>query len=158
MKLIQFVIPMFTMVSATGVTLADSGHGHTDHHTREMPPDHWMAPEHAAKQPNPIHAEGASLARGKKLYRENCTSCHGITGRGDGPIGASLNPSPANLAAMAPKHSAGDLAWKIAEGRNDMPAWKNKFSKDQIWDVVNYLRKGLPEPKKKITGKDQPAS
>jgi mono/diheme cytochrome c family protein len=38
------------------------------------------------------------LARGEVLFRQNCTSCHGDAGRGDGPAVASLNPKPRNFA------------------------------------------------------------
>ena len=31
---------------------------------------------------------------GKAIYATNCLSCHGATGKGDGPVGAVLNPSP----------------------------------------------------------------
>jgi mono/diheme cytochrome c family protein len=37
------------------------------------------------------------LARGQVLYKQNCTSCHGDAGRGDGPAQATLNPKPRNL-------------------------------------------------------------
>jgi mono/diheme cytochrome c family protein len=38
------------------------------------------------------------LARGEALFKQNCTSCHGDGGRGDGPAVATLNPKPRNLA------------------------------------------------------------
>jgi len=38
---------------------------------------HWMAPDKAAKRPNPVKADKASVARGKKLFEANCASCHG---------------------------------------------------------------------------------
>ena len=31
---------------------------------------------------------------GKATYEVNCSSCHGMTGQGDGPISAALNPRP----------------------------------------------------------------
>jgi mono/diheme cytochrome c family protein len=34
------------------------------------------------------------LARGEALFKQNCTSCHGDAGHGDGPASASLNPKP----------------------------------------------------------------
>jgi mono/diheme cytochrome c family protein len=37
------------------------------------------------------------LARGEVLFKQNCTSCHGDAGRGDGPAAAMLNPKPRNF-------------------------------------------------------------
>jgi mono/diheme cytochrome c family protein len=37
------------------------------------------------------------LARGEVLFKQNCTSCHGDAGRGDGPAVATLNPKPRNF-------------------------------------------------------------
>ena len=48
---------------------------------------------------------------GKDLYDQNCASCHGETGAGDGPAGASLNPKPRNYKAPAADWKNGaDLA------------------------------------------------
>ena len=108
---------------------------------------HWMAPEEAAKRPNPVKANNASRARGKKLFAANCASCHGARARGDGPAGAALNPRPADLTAMAGQHPDGDFAWKIANGRGPMPAWNGRLSEKNIWDLVNFIQ-GLAGPKK----------
>ena len=37
------------------------------------------------------------LTRGEALFKQNCTSCHGDAGRGDGPAVATLNPKPRNF-------------------------------------------------------------
>jgi len=41
---------------------------------------------------------GAALAAdaeaGKQTFISNCASCHGEGGKGDGPVGAALNPPP----------------------------------------------------------------
>jgi mono/diheme cytochrome c family protein len=37
------------------------------------------------------------LTRGEALFKQNCTSCHGDSGRGDGPAVATLNPRPRNF-------------------------------------------------------------
>lgn len=42
-------------------------------------------------------ASWPSLARGAKLFQQDCAPCHGPKGRGDGPSAASINPKPANL-------------------------------------------------------------
>lgn len=115
---------------------------------KAAPHDHWMAPLEGAKRANPIKADRASLARGRELFEANCVVCHGPGGRGDGPAAKGLNPSPADLVRMGPGHSDGDFAWKIAEGRTPMPTFKGSLSEAQIWDLVNYIKRGLPIKKK----------
>lgn len=39
-------------------------------------------------------AQAGDAAAGKAKYDMFCGSCHGATGKGDGPVGASLNPKP----------------------------------------------------------------
>ncbi|MBE1282983.1 MAG: c-type cytochrome [Rhodobacteraceae bacterium] len=39
--------------------------------------------------------------RGAALYRQNCASCHGPTGAGDGPLVADLPVPPANLRLLS---------------------------------------------------------
>ena len=41
------------------------------------------------------------LARGEVLFKQNCTSCHGDTGQGDGPAAGTLNPKPRNFTQPA---------------------------------------------------------
>ena len=101
---------------------------------------HWMSPAAEAKKTNPIKADTTSIERGNKSYATLCSACHGATAMGDGAAGAALNPKPANLKAMSGGHPDGDFAWKIANGRGAMPAWKSVLKEDQIWDLVNYIQ------------------
>ena len=94
---------------------------------------------HAARI-NPVKSDQASLDRGKQVFMKNCTSCHGATAKGDGPVGANLNPKPTDLTIMAGNHPDGDFEWKIANGRGAMPAWKTVLNKNQRWDLVNYIQ------------------
>jgi mono/diheme cytochrome c family protein len=41
------------------------------------------------------------LAKGRELFRANCSSCHGDNGQGDGPAGLALNPRPRNFHSQA---------------------------------------------------------
>ena len=45
----------------------------------------------------PSVASAADAAAGKVIFDANCSSCHGVSGKGDGPVGAALNPPPRNF-------------------------------------------------------------
>lgn len=153
MKTIRYCgATVLVMLLVTGVALADAGDEHRGHHSSAMPSGHWMAPEDAASQKNPVSVNAESIARGRKVFEANCVVCHGPNGNGDGPAGAALNPRPTNLRAMAGRHDDGDFAWKIANGRGPMPAWKGMLSETQIWEVVNYIQSLGPAAKKGDTG------
>jgi mono/diheme cytochrome c family protein len=38
--------------------------------------------------------QAGDAAAGKTAFDANCASCHGFTGKGDGPVGVALNPPP----------------------------------------------------------------
>lgn len=87
--------------------------------------------------------QAASIATGATLYRTNCSGCHGTTGAGDGPGGARLPRRPADLRAPhTAQHTAGDLFWWITHGipRAQMPAFGDRLSEEERWDLVNFLR------------------
>jgi putative copper export protein/mono/diheme cytochrome c family protein len=85
----------------------------------------------------------ASVDRGAALYAENCTLCHGATGRGNGPAAAGLPIRPADLTeAHLFAHSPGDLFWWVSHGMDEgvMPGFAGILNPDQRWDVINFLR------------------
>ena len=129
---------LFTGVMARST--ADAHEPMDQHDATGADAEHWSAPAAAGKRLNPVPANAASIEQGWQLFTKNCTACHGRAGRGDGPAAASLKPHPADLAMMAGHHPDGDLAWKIANGRGAMPAWKGTLSEDQIWILVNYIK------------------
>ena len=130
-----FMTVITTNLSAEGKH--EGGHGHDEGQTMGA---HWASPKEAAARVNPIKSDQASLDRGKQAFMTNCTSCHGATAKGDGPVGANMNPKPTNLTIMAGNHPDGDFEWKIANGRGAMPAWKTVLNENQRWDVVNYIQ------------------
>lgn len=58
------------------------------------------------------------LARGKGLYAQHCASCHGATGKGDGPQARGLDPAPIAFAdeARARERSVFALYQVIEQG------------------------------------------
>jgi mono/diheme cytochrome c family protein len=101
----------------------------------------WIAPEAAAVRKNPIAADQASVQAGKKTYKQECYSCHGKGGVGNGPQAMDLETPPGNLQLPEVQaQSDGTLFWKITEGKKPMPTLKAKLTDADRWNVVNYLR------------------
>lgn len=100
---------------------------------------------------DPLPDNRAKLRRGRMLFDSHCTGCHGWTGQGSGPEAFALVPAPADLEWLArtPKQrSEPYMYWSIAEGgrqfESDMPAFKDRLSKKDMWAVIAYVRAGLP--------------
>ena len=82
------------------------------------------------------------LASAKVLYLENCARCHGADGRGETPMGkvfAATNLADAN---WWKKERVSDkrLVAAIRDGRNQMPAFGKKLSKEEIAALVMFVR------------------
>ena len=122
---------------------------HKGNVVRHMAVMRGALPEKYARMTNPLPASAENIAAGKKLYAENCASCHGESGKGDGEAGKDLNPKPANIAHILgkPLDFDGFYMWTISEGGEKlgtaMPAFKDTLSEKQRWQIIHYLRNGL---------------
>ncbi len=80
------------------------------------------------------------------LFSQNCTQCHGESGRGDGPLAASLPLKPANLYDHIPYHPDGFFFSVITNGVGGiMPSFKNSIEEKDRWNILNYLRATFTE-------------
>jgi mono/diheme cytochrome c family protein len=97
----------------------------------------WVAPAEAKAMKNPVKGVGNA----KKSIETNCVSCHGASGKGDGPAAAALPPpKPANwTSAAVQKETDGEIFWKMSNGRGAMPPWKH-LPEQERWEIVNYIR------------------
>lgn len=77
---------------------------------------------------------------GQREYREHCAACHGLEGRGDGPIGPFLKTPAPNLALIAARNGGIYPVQKVyeiiegssviaAHGTRDMPLWGDRYRK-----------------------------
>jgi mono/diheme cytochrome c family protein len=78
---------------------------------------------------------------GHNLYAKHCSSCHGDSGKGDGPSGLAMSQKPADLRSDAiRKMSDDDLFSRISEGKEMMPGFAKKLSDDERRALVRYVR------------------
>jgi mono/diheme cytochrome c family protein len=100
----------------------------------------WEAPAAEKAKKNPLPANAATVAQGKKVADVNCVSCHGAKGKGDGAAAAALNPKPADWTSKKLQaESDGEIFWKLSTGRGAMPSWKFLPENDR-WALVGYIR------------------
>ena len=85
----------------------------------------------ALKNPLPFSAE--VVQKGKVLYegKGTCFNCHGLSGRGDGPGGATLDPSPRNF-----RHRG---MWRHRNGRRNFLGHKAWISRNRDDSLRRYV-------------------
>ena len=123
--------------ASRGRPAASSGHAAATH---EHP--------YASALANPVAATPESVAGGAATYARLCASCHGTTGRGDGPLAtatAAYGARPSNLADGAWQHggSDGEIFVAIRDGIGPdfaMDAFGARLAEQDIWEVVNFLK------------------
>jgi cbb3-type cytochrome c oxidase subunit III len=102
--------------------------------------------------PDPPKFTLASLERGKDLFTQNCSGCHGVRGRSDGASTKKIVNIPTD--SIWPRNLS--KPWKFRRGDKRkqifktlrtglsltaMPRFSPRIFKDeQIWDLVNYVQ------------------
>jgi len=82
-------------------------------------------------------AQPAVFDPGKQEFADNCASCHGTDGKGNGPLGELLRKSPPDLTQLAKKnqgvlpinrlYSVIDGVGVPSHGSRDMPIWGREY-------------------------------
>ena len=117
-----------------------------------------------SEQPRTIDPETTHLIAsidGQTLYNSYCAVCHGVDGRGAGPMAPSLKTAPSDLTRIASRNGniypstrverviSGEEAVPGGHGTRNMPVWGPIFSQiawDQdlgrvrIHNLAEYLR------------------
>jgi mono/diheme cytochrome c family protein len=97
--------------------------------------------------------------KGPDLFRVHCAPCHGLDGKGDGPVASTLKAKPADLTVLAKNNGgkfpaerasqfiSGDKA-VAAHGTREMPVWgpifhqveaDQDFGNVRLQNLVKYL-------------------
>jgi mono/diheme cytochrome c family protein len=101
--------------------------------------------------------KSAYVEKGRKLFKQYCATCHGVTGKGDGPVGAALKIAPPDLTSIqkpGEKFPFDHVQTKIdgekevtAHGTNKMPVWGTIFRRTQgdlqrhadVYSLAKYI-------------------
>ncbi|HEY4798649.1 MAG TPA: FKBP-type peptidyl-prolyl cis-trans isomerase [Bacteroidia bacterium] len=127
---------------------------------QDKPVKEWIAPV-SANDKSPVASDAKSISDGKDIFTENCKSCHGAKGKGDGTKAVNIEISCKDFSSDAfAKQSDGALFYKITEGRKPMPSFKEKLSDNERWLVIAYIRtlhskSGSTKTEAEITDKDK---
>lgn len=95
----------------------------------------WFACSRGPQQAPP---PAGGVATGPEMYTDYCASCHGVTGKGDGPAASALKVPPPDLTLLAKRnggrypdgHIYQVIEWGGAiasHGSRDMPVWGVAF-------------------------------
>ena len=102
----------------------------------------WVVPEKNKKMTNPTKGDAEMLKVGKQLFSKHCAVCHGKAGAGDGSKAAQLKTAMEDMSqAVVQDQTDGELYYKLAEGRDEMPTFKKKIpDSEELWSIVSYIR------------------
>ncbi len=101
----------------------------------------WQASAEALSLTNPLKNNQDAAKIGREFYLQRCADCHGKEGKGNGYMSKTLLKPPTNLTSqMVQANSDGELFWKITNGKSPMPSSRVRFTDEQRWYIVAYLR------------------
>ena len=109
--------------------------------------EHIKVPAEYTGKKNPYWTDLKAIIAGSRTYKEKCELCHGPEGKGDGILGRTLDPKPADFTQSRMMAETRDdyLFWRVSEGggfppfNSAMPAFKGVLNEEEIWQVLAYV-------------------
>jgi mono/diheme cytochrome c family protein len=96
---------------------------------------------------HPAKAQTGSAANGQKIFHEKCEKCHGKDGSGGTNLGKAFKAADLRSADVQKKTDA-DFYIQVQNGKKSMPPFGASLDKNQINDVIAYVREfGKKQPK-----------
>lgn len=91
---------------------------------------------------------------GGEVFRIYCASCHGPSGRGDGPLASSMRRKPSDLTEITKRNGGqypSELVFRTIDGRQpvrghggpDMPVWGDAFAKSGDGGSATSIRETI---------------
>jgi mono/diheme cytochrome c family protein len=88
----------------------------------------------------PYRETQKTLNRGRETYGNYCQLCHGVTGKGDGPMIPKFPNPPSFTSRRLKTYSPGRLYHIITLGSGDMPSHGEQISRKDRWHLVQYIK------------------
>lgn len=88
---------------------------------------------------SPTLAQTGNADEGKKVFSTKCVMCHGQDGSGNTVIGKSLKAADLRSGDVQKKSDA-DFYTQVDQGKGKMPGFGKALKKEQINDLVAYVR------------------
>jgi mono/diheme cytochrome c family protein len=89
---------------------------------------------------SPAAADSSRFDEALALFAQNCASCHGDEGAGDGPAAAALNRAPTNFHMQQPSIDYARSVLSEGVAGSAMPPWKHQLTESQRQQLVDYVR------------------
>lgn len=80
---------------------------------------------------------------GRKVFINSCASCHGVNGRGDGPLAAELETKPADLTKIAQRRGG---LWPMVEVMSIIDGYQRRTLPREQMPVFGELSEGALVP------------
>jgi hypothetical protein len=156
-KLIPLLlIPPLLVAALFGFVLYEGPRMKVQHHIRDFqmslpnipagtqpvhPLEQLPSTAQAAQLKNPLPNNADNLARARVYYTYYCVFCHGDGGAGDGPVGQSYLPRPADLRlGKIAAYRDGDLLRAILTGVGHEPVLERVVVPEHRWYLVLFVR------------------
>jgi mono/diheme cytochrome c family protein len=109
----------------------------------------WQAPAEFVAMKNPTKGKPNAVKIGREYYMQRCEACHGSEGKGNGgmsKLGTDKGEKGAtNLAStMVQANTDGELFYKVTNAKPPHPASRERFTDEQRWYIVTFLRTFKP--------------
>lgn len=100
--------------------------------------------------------DSQALSRGKLVFTNLCSPCHGATGKGDGLVVQRGYPAPPSLHADNARNiKDGQIFHILTYGQKNMPAYASQLSQEDRWNVIAFVR-SLQKQNVSVSGGGQP--
>ena len=130
----RFIVRLSLLVAATSVFAVGCSNPDSGTTNQGRP---------AGSSASPANSLTDEFAATRAIFVKDCVSCHGTDGNG-GPVklddGSTLRV-PSMRDARALKHKDEEFVKQITDGGDGMPKFGDKLSREQIIDLVRFIRK-----------------